>query len=151
METLEWKTYRLGKIELAMQDSSGEYSYYLNIQTGEVIFFSEFGHASEAQEKQLEEIEENADIYIPIEHITSQVAYQWRCDFVDQIVFPQNTLLAEKLSTALIGKGAFRRFKDTLSGIDEKLMGKWYQWESDHFYETLEEWFASLPIQIIKD
>jgi len=104
-------------VELAMEDSNMGNAYFLNMQTGEVVFFSEFDELSDEREKQLEEIEMSSN-YIPIERIPSHVAYQWMEDFVATIVAPKDEQVAEKLSIALMGKGAFRRFKDVLHGAD---------------------------------
>ncbi len=137
-------------VELAMEDSSMEHSYYLNTQTGEVACFSEYDDVSDEREKLLEEIE-SSDIYLPIERITSHEAYRWMEDFVTQIVAPKNELVAEKLFIALMGKGAFRRFKDVLSGVGEKWVQAWYRWRDDRLNEAMKEWFASLPLEITEE
>ncbi|HEY7419692.1 MAG TPA: UPF0158 family protein, partial [Ktedonobacteraceae bacterium] len=98
-------------VEAAMEDASLENSYYLNLQTGEVVFHSEWVDTPLESEQQREEIE-SSDSYVPIERIPSHEAYQWMEDFVAEIVAPKDTQAAEKLSNALMGKGAFRRFKD---------------------------------------
>ncbi len=120
-------------------------AYFLNMQTGEVVFFSEFDELSDGREKQLEEIETSSN-YIPIERIPSHVAYQWMEDFVATIVAPKDEQVAEKLSIALMGKGAFRRFKDVLHGAGDKWVQTWYHWRDDHMKEAMHEWFACLPM-----
>jgi hypothetical protein len=98
-------------VEAAMEDASLENSYYLNLHTGEVIFLSEWVDTPLESEQQREEIE-SSNYYVSIERIPSHEAYQWMEDFVAEIVAPKDTQAAEKLSIALMGKGAFRRFKD---------------------------------------
>lgn len=134
-------------VELAMEDSDRTNSYYLNTQTGEVVFFSELYDDFDEREKQLEEIESSSD-YIPIECIPSYVAYQWMEDFVASIVASKDERIAEKLSIALMGKGAFRRFKDVLYSVGDKWVQAWYQWKNDRLREAIQEWFASLPISV---
>ncbi len=75
----------------------------------------------------MEAIDGNNDS-VAIPHIPSHVAYQWMVDFVDEMVAPADEHVAEKLSIALNGKGAFRRFKDTLQRVDEQWLQAWYQW-----------------------
>jgi len=133
-------------VEVAMEDSNLANRYYLNTQTGEVIFFSEFDDDSDEREQQLEEMEDS--LYIPIERIPTHEAYQWMKDFVAEIVAPKDEQVAEKLSIALMGKGAFRRFKDVLHGVGDEWVQAWYYWRDDHLHKAMQEWFASLPMII---
>ena len=77
----------------------------------------------------LDEID-GSDDYVAIERIPSHEAYQWMVDFVDEMVAPADQHAAEKLFIALDGKGAFRRFKDTLQRLDDQWLQAWYQWRS---------------------
>ena len=130
-------------LEVAMEDSNLTNLYFLNMQTGEVAFFTEYDDVSEERERQLEEIEVSND-YIRIDRIPSHEAYQWMADFVDEVVAPQDPFLAEKLSIALRGRGAFRRFKDVLHESADRWVQVWYQWKDHHLKETMHEWFASI-------
>ena len=127
-------------LELAMEDSDLATRYFLNTQTGEIVFLSEYADPDE-QEKLSEEIDGSND-YVPIERIPSHVAYQWMEDFVSEIVAPQSKQVAEKLSIALMGKGAFRRFKDVLRMSGDKWEQAWYQYREKHLQTTMREWLA---------
>src|SRR6185312_3437237 len=133
-------------VEQAMEDSNREHSYYLNLQTGEVTCISAFDDFSNEREKLLGEIE-SSDIFVPIERIASDEAYQWMEDFVTQIVASKNERLAGKFFIALTGKGVFRRFKEVLHGVDDEWAQAWYSWRDDHLHEAMKEWFASLPLE----
>src|SRR5205807_6566395 len=111
-------------LEMAMEDSDLANMHFLNLVTGEVVFFSEYLGLSEEDERLLEEIDGSND-YVAIERIPSHEAYQWMVDFVDEMVAPADEQAAEKLSIALNGRGAFRRFKDTYiwSMIDGRRLG----------------------------
>ena len=134
-------------IELAMEDGNREHSHYLNIQTGEVMFLSAYTHTDEEREKLAEEIETSND-YVLIEPISSYEAYQWMEHFVADIVAPKDAQAAENLSLALMGKGAFRRFKDVLSRLGETWEQAWYRWRDDQLMMAMKEWFESLPLTI---
>jgi Uncharacterised protein family (UPF0158) len=134
-------------IELAMEDGNLEHSYYLNIHTGEVTFLSAFINTAEEIEQQVEGIE-TSDEYVPIERLPSSEAYQWMEQFVAEIVAPKDALAAETLSIALMGKGAFRRFKDVLHRLGEEWVQAWYRWRSDQFTHAMREWLADLPVKI---
>ena len=130
-------------VELALQDATGENAYYMNMRTGEVVCVSAFDDGFEKTEKLVEDIE-SSENYRRIEPLESQEVYGWMEDFIDQIVAPQDQPVAEKLSGALMGKGAFRRFKGILHGVDERWLTAWYQWRDDHLHEAMKAWFTSL-------
>jgi hypothetical protein len=41
---------------------------------------------------------------------------------------------------ALNGKGAFRRFKDTLHRVDDQWLQAWYQWKDKRLKAAVDEW-----------
>ena len=118
-------------LEMAMDDGNPEHSAYLNTLTGEIVFLSEFSDTAEEIAERLEEID-GSDAYVSIEPISSHEAYQWMENFVAEIVAPKDAFAAEKLSIALMGKGAFRRFKDVLHSVGDKWEQAWYKWREDH-------------------
>ena len=133
----------LDMLETAMEDSDLSNRYYLNLVSGKVVFFSDDLDLSEEDELLSEEIDESDD-YIAVERIPSHVAYQWMVDFVDEMVAPSDENAADKLSIALEGKGAFRRFKDTLHRVDEQWLQAWYQWRDKQLKAAVEEWLKSV-------
>jgi hypothetical protein len=137
-------------VEVAMEDGNLENSYYLNSLTGEVVFLSDFTDTAYEIEKRLEEIESSGD-YVPIERVSSHEAYQWMENFVAEIVAPKDARAAEKLSIALMGKGAFRRFKDVLHSVGDEWVQAWYHWRDDQLHMAMKEWFESLPLTIIEE
>jgi hypothetical protein len=126
-----------------MEDSDLSNRYYLNLVSGKVVFFSDFLGLSEEEERLSEEIDESDD-YVAVDRIPSYEAYQWMVDFVDEMVAPSDENAAEKLSIALEGKGAFRRFKDTLHRVDEQWLQAWYQWRDRQLKAAVEEWLKSV-------
>ena len=136
------KPIDLVMLEAAMEDSDLANRYFLNLITGEVVFFSDYV-GSDEDERLAEEIDGSND-YIAIERIPSHEAYQWMADFVDEMVAPADEQAAEKLSIALNGKGAFRRFKDTLYRVDEHWLQAWYQWRDERLKAAIEEWLKSV-------
>jgi uncharacterized protein UPF0158 len=128
---------------MAMEDSDLANMHFLNLVTGEVVFFSEYVGLSEEDERLLEEINGSND-YVAIERIPSHEAYQWMVDFVDETVAPADELAAEKLSIALNGRGAFRRFKDTLHRVDDRWLQAWYQWKDKQLQAAVDEWLKDV-------
>ena len=132
-------------LEMAMEDSDLANMHFLNLVTGEVVFFSEYVGLSDEDERLLEEIDGSND-YVAIERIPSHEAYQWMVDFVNEIVVPADELSAEKLSIALNGRGAFRRFKDTLHRVDDRWLQAWYQWRDKQLQAAVDEWLKDVLI-----
>jgi hypothetical protein len=137
------KPVDLEMLEAAMEDSDLTTRYFLNLVTGEVVFFSDDLGLSDEDERLMEEIE-GSDDYVAVERISSHEAYQWMVDFVDEVVAPTDEQAAEKLYIALDGKGAFRRFKDTLYRVDEQWRQAWYQWKDRRLEATVQEWLESV-------
>ena len=130
-------------LQTAMEDADLANRYFLNLVTGEVIsFLDDFGLSDEEQ-RLVDEIDGSND-YVAIERIDSQEAYQWMVDFVDEIVVPINEQVAEQLFIALKGKGAFRRFKDTLQHEGERWLQAWYRWKDQRLQAAVEEWVKSV-------
>src|SRR5215470_3387799 len=84
-------------LEIAMEDSDLAHSYFLNLVSGEVVFFSDYLGLSDEDERLLEEID-GSDDYVAVERVPSSEAYQWMVDFVDEMVAPADEQAAEKLS-----------------------------------------------------
>ena len=137
------KSIDLDMLETAMEDSDLANRYFLNLLSGEVVFFSDHLGLSDEDERLLEEIDGSND-YVAIERIPSQESYQWMVDFVDEVVALADEHAAEQLSMALNGKGAFRRFKDTLHRIDDQWLQAWYQWRDKQLEAALDEWLKSV-------
>jgi Uncharacterised protein family (UPF0158) len=130
-------------LEAAMDDSDLTHQYFLNLVTGEVIFFSDYLGLSEEDERMLEAIDESDD-YVARERIPSQEAYQWMVDFVDEMVAPIDEHAAEQLSKALGGKRTFHRFKETFHDLDEQWLQAWYQWRDKRLEAACDAWLKSL-------
>ena len=130
-------------LEAAMEDSNLANKYFLNLVTGEVVFFSDYLGLSDEDERLLDEID-GSDDYVAIERIPSHQAYQWMVDFVNELVAPADEHAAEQLSMALNGKGAFRRFKATLNRVDDQWLQAWYQWRDKRLEVAVEEWLKSV-------
>ena len=133
----------LDMLETAIEDSDLSNRYYLNLVSGKVVFFSDDLGITDEDERLSEEIDESDD-YIAVDRISSHEAYQWMVDFVNEMVAPTDENAAEKLSIALEGKGAFRRFKDTLYRVDEKWQQAWYQFRDSQLKAAVEEWLKSV-------
>ena len=152
------------------------FDYYFDRETGEVIPFSEeiiaqgrallyasdadeidddieyieFDEVPELPEWIEDEIElgieillDESDRYIRIPERTASSAYQSMAEFIETVSDPD---LKEKLTAALNGKGAFRKFKDVL--IDyPKERKRWHGFNAKAMKKEITEWLQSLGVK----
>ena len=107
-----------------MENSSYEQEYFLDLETGEILFISDYLDDEESRELK-DRIEEDFERYEQIPKAESYEGYQ---DMVDFIATIDNERLAELLEVAINGKGAFRRFKDVLLDYPEE-RERWFKFK----------------------
>jgi len=114
--------------EFDMIDS--EMSLFYNIETGEFDFYADF---MDLDEDELEKFEDDEWIAAPSQQDLGE--YDIMVDFAETVSNPHKS---ELLCVALEGKGAFRRFKDTLQRVD--LTDEWYAFKHKAFVKIAREW-----------
>jgi len=142
------KTLKIDLDELcsAMDNSSYENEYYLDLETGEILFLSEYMD-DEEMENLRERIDEEPDRYEPIPKAESHEGYEDMRDFIASV---ENEHLAELLEVAINGKGAFRRFKDVLLGYPEE-RERWFQFKDDRMQERALEWLDDINVTLAEE
>ena len=141
------KTLKIDLDELcsAMEDSSYEHDYYLDLETGEVLFVSEYMDDEET-EKLRDKIDESPECYELIPKAESYEGYDDMEDFIGTV---ENEHLAELLEVAIDGKGAFRRFKDVLARYPEE-RERWFRFKDERMEERALEWLDDIGIALIE-
>jgi hypothetical protein len=137
---------RILKIDLdelcnAMEDSSYEHEYYLDLETGEILFISEYMDDKETEELR-DRVEEDFDRYEQISRVESHEAYGDMVDFLSTI---NNEHLAELLEVAIDGKGAFRRFQNVLIDYPEE-RERWFKFKGNRTKERVLEWLNDINV-----
>lgn len=144
----------------AMMD---EWQYYLNKDTGEIIEIqTEYLAVAEdtAEDDSLDEFDswekdciqeardivENWESYIRLPECDEINEYQIMLNFSESIAAEN---LRKNLSRALEGRGAFRRFKDTIQRYN--LEQKWYSFKYDAVYEIAKDWCDMNGIEYLID
>ena len=145
---MEKKTLKLNLDELcsAMEDSSYEHEYYLDLETGEILFISDYMDDEETG-KLKDQVEEDSDRYERIPEAESHEGYE---DMVEFIATVKDKRLAELLEMAINGKGAFRRFKDVLLNYPEE-RESWFQFKDDRMEEKALEWLDDIDVSLIEE
>lgn len=130
----------------AMEDSSYEHEYYLDLETGEILFISEYMDDKETG-KLKDQIEEGFDRYERIPRTESHEGYE---DMEDFIATVKDEHLAELLEVAINGRGAFRRFKDVLLRYPEK-RERWFQFKDERMQERALEWLDDIGVTLAEE
>ena len=145
---MEKKALKINLDELceAMEDSSYEREYYLDLKTGEVLFVSDYTDDEETG-KLKDRIEENFDRYEQIPKAESREGYE---DMIGFIATVDNERLTELLEVAINGKGAFRRFKDVLLNYPEA-RERWFEFKDERMRERAREWLDGIDVTLSED
>ena len=115
-DVLDLKQLDLGDLAEALEDHSYEHSWWLGTETGEVVLWND--HFEEQGEPDPDTLGLRA-----IDPIPSHEGYKDMEDFIQRVRNPQARHLLER---AIAGRGAFRRFKDTLLDFPE-LREAWFR------------------------
>lgn len=152
----------IDEIALAMEagDPIEETVWYLDTETGEVINVFEYviRDLKEGNEEAIEDypdwmedmveqakalMDDDKGRFVDIPKISSDEAYRVMEDFILSI---EDKNIRNKLSAAIRGRGAFRRFKDTISEWPD-LEKDWYKFKDESVRREVLDWFESIGIE----
>jgi hypothetical protein len=146
MEEKKALKINLDELCTAIDNSSYELDYYLDLSTGEVIGISEYMD-DEASKKLKKQINREKSRYEPIPKAESREGYQDMEDFIASI---QDEHLSELLEVAITGKGAFRRFKDVLLNHPEQ-REMWFKFSNGRAEARAMEWLDDIGVILVKE
>lgn len=94
-----------------------------------------------------ERMENEPERYLGIPTESSREGYR---DMEASTETVEDENLKEKLWIALDGRGAFRRFKDVLSGYPEKKK-EWFEFKEERIKQRVMEWLEENEIELEKE
>ena len=130
----------------AIEDSSYEHDYYLDRESGQILFLSEY-RDDEETEKLKDRIDDEPDRYERIPKAESHEGYEDMQDFIATV---EDEHLAELLDVAINGKGAFRRFKDVLLSYPEE-RERWFKFKDDRVQGRALEWLDDIDVTLSEE
>ena len=115
---------------IEMMDQYSE--YFLDKETGEIEWTSDMSMTQEEQEEVYDRLDEHGFYRLPTSFDIRD--YDIMEDFVETL----SGAAHDRLAGAIQGKGAFRRFKDTIIrlGIDQD----WYDFQSEAYKRKAARW-----------
>ena len=121
-------------LEDAFENNAPEVHSYLHLVTGDVLRVVD-GVADPQMHARIA-----ADTnYLRIDPVSSREQYRWMERFIPMVEDPD---LQAKLSQAIDGKGAFRRFKDVLMAYGPE-RERWFSFRSERLRIFMEAWLSA--------
>lgn len=125
---------------------------FLDLQTGAIVLYhQDLGDWEEGdppepawqreQRAMNRSIEDAPDgRYVRIEATSSEEAHRWMVGFAESV---PDRGLTERLQASLRGRGAFRRFRETLPAPS---LDAWHRYQRERLEEAARDWLDSLKI-----
>ncbi|HEY6560080.1 MAG TPA: UPF0158 family protein [Polyangiaceae bacterium] len=127
-------------LEDAFENNAPEVHSYLHIETGEVLRVVD-GIADPEMHARIA----SDSNYMRVDPVSSREQYRWMERFIPMV---EDAELRERLTSAIDGKGAFRRFKDVLMSHGPE-RERWFAFRSERLRVFMEAWLgahALLPV-----
>ena len=128
-------------LEDAFENNAPEVHSYLHLVTGDVLRVVD-GVADPQMHARIA-----ADQgYLRVDPVSSREQYRWMERFIPMV---EDDELRGKLSQAIDGKGAFRRFKDVLMSHAEE-RERWFGYRSERLKTFMDAWLAAHSLRPIE-
>jgi hypothetical protein len=121
-------------LEDAFENNAPEVHSYLHLPTGEVLRVVD-GIADPEMHSRIA----SDSGYMRIEPVSSREQYRWMERFIPMV---EDTELRGRLTSAIDGKGAFRRFKDVLMSHGPE-RERWFAFRSERLRVFMEAWLSA--------
>jgi hypothetical protein len=125
-------------LEDAFENNAPEVHSYLHLTTGEVLRVVD-GVADPQMHVRIA----SDGNYLRIDPVSSREQYRWMERFIPMI---EEGELRSKLTQAIDGKGAFRRFKDVLMSYGAE-RERWFAFRSERLRTFMEAWLSAHAIK----
>ncbi|MCA9603146.1 MAG: UPF0158 family protein [Polyangiales bacterium] len=127
-------------LEDAFENNAPEVHSYLHLETGEVLRLVEG-----AADPEMHTRVSSDPLYVRVEPVSSREQYRWMERFIASV---EDSSFRDKLQRSIDGKGAFRRFKDTLVGSSVE-RERWFQFRSERLRACMNLWLEAHRIAAV--
>ena len=118
----------------AIEMADDNYTYFLDLETGDSVFLADELITGLDNEGLEDEIEENLERYLRLP--TKFEIHEYH--IMEEFIWTLKGERADKLDCAIRGRGAFRRFKDLVDrmGISQQ----WYDFQAEYYRKLAIVW-----------
>ncbi|GGP08253.1 UPF0158 family protein [Oceanobacillus neutriphilus] len=118
--------------------------HFYNIETGEIIFYSEMMFSMKEQRAFKDELEMNQEKYVRFPDQFEVSDY----DIMESFIYalPEGKI-QDELEEAIRGRGAFRRFKDKVQDVG--LEEKWFSYRDNEYRQIAINWCEENGIEFV--
>ncbi len=127
-------------LEDAFENNAPEVHSYLRLSDGEVLRVVD-GIADPEMHSRIA----SDPAYLRIDPVSSREQYRWMERFIPMVEDPP---LRDRLTAAIDGKGAFRRFKDVLMGFGPE-RERWFAFRSERLRVFMEAWLTAHALHAV--
>ena len=127
-------------LEDAFENNAPEVHSYLHMDTGEVLRVVDGIADPEMHSRIATDVS-----YMRIDPVSSREQYRWMERFIPMV---EDTQLRDRLTHAIDGKGAFRRFKDVLMSHGPE-RERWFAFRSERLRVFMEAWLSAHALRAI--
>lgn len=132
-----------GDLEMAFDSGDGTDNWYLDRQTGDVIWLSDDSGIEELEEiRERIEADEEENRFIPIPSLSSHEGFRIMEDFAAR---QEDARVRDALFDALDRRRPFRSFKDALTAFPE-VRERWFEYHEERLREEALSWLRSEEI-----
>ena len=129
-------------LEAAFDNHSPEIRSYLDVDTGEILTV----FSSERDSEVGSTVQGQPERYLFIEPVPSREQYRIMERFIETVPYAS---LSERLADAIVGKGAFRRFKDCIAQHNDERK-RWFAFRDVLVRQLIIEWCRSKGIEAVE-
>lgn len=134
--SIDWTT-----LEMAFESHAPDVASYLDRETGEIV-----GVARGAEPALVERIASQPQRFVAIEAVPSREQYRMMERFIETVTHPP---LKERLTDSIVGRGAFRRFKDIVGRFPEERK-RWFAFRDALLHRHILDWIKVHHIELLE-
>jgi hypothetical protein len=126
-------------LEAAFESHAPELSCWLNRLTGEIVNLAPDSEPGERARV-------HTAGWIEVQPVPSREQYRMMERFIETVTHPP---LKERLQDSIVGKGAFRRFKDVISRFPDERK-RWFAFRDVLLHRHMLEWLKAEKIEVLE-
>ncbi|HEY4221908.1 MAG TPA: UPF0158 family protein [Myxococcota bacterium] len=126
------------ELETAFESHAPDVHSYLHRTTGAIVTLS-----VDAAEEERVRLDDDP-LYVEVQPVPSREQYRMMERFIETVTQP---LLKERLQDSIVGKGAFRRFKDVISRFPDERK-RWFAFRDVLLHRHILDWLKASELEV---